>query len=59
MLCWRRERTLLLALALVSIGIVSCKRPDSGATVRAEPPPQTFAVRGILAGNTLHVFYVR
>ncbi len=40
--------TLLLALALVCLGIVSCKRSESGATVRAEPPPQTFAVRGIL-----------
>lgn len=30
--------------------MASCKRPESGATVSVEPPPQTFAVRGILRG---------
>lgn len=41
--------TLFLALALVCIGIVSCKQPKSGATGRAEPPlPQSFSVRGVL-----------
>ncbi len=42
------KRLIAAVLILVSLAAPSCKRGQFGATVRAEPPPQTFAVRGFL-----------